>query len=259
MEHKEDIRHTNGKHGTPAIEVADLLIQYNQEIILENLNFEIEAGTITAIIGPNGAGKTTLLRAMLGLIPVNGGSVKFFGMAHKKKCHHLSGHHPDCVLHPAYVPQRFAFDRTFPLTVYEFLKLLPPSPKHTIHDVLQEVDMVGSEAKLLGHLSGGELQRVLIARAILQESSMMFLDEPVFGIDIAGAKTFYDLIRFLNRKHGVTIVLVSHEIDIVHKYADFVICLNKEMVCHGPPKEMLTAETLNNLYGKEVMLYEHKK
>jgi zinc transport system ATP-binding protein len=243
---------------TPAIEVAGLTLSYGGEEILSDLNFTIDSGTITAVIGPNGAGKTTLIKALLGLIPFEKGEVKLFGVPQgTKRCRHLYGHHSGC-LHPAYVPQRFTFDKTFPITVREFLELVPPSSRHTIGEVLKEVDMGGSERKLLRHLSGGQLQRVLIARAILHESNLMFLDEPLVGVDIAGTKTFYELIKFLNEKHGTTSVLVSHEIDVVYQYASNVICLNKKLICEGHPREVLDTATLHELYGKDVLMYEHK-
>jgi len=242
-----------------AVEVKNLSVAYNHEEVLTNLSFQIPSGSITAVIGPNGAGKTTLLRAMLNLIPIKSGSISIFGTMHDKRCRHLRGHHLGC-LHPGYVPQRFTFDKTFPITVYEFLDIaLPPEQKKSmIKKALKETGMLKQKDKLIGELSGGQVQRVLIARAILGDPKIIFLDEPAVGIDIGGEKTFYGLIKHLNEKHGTTCVLISHEIDVVYKFADQVICLNKKMLCQGVPEKILNAETLKRLYGEEVGLYEHK-
>lgn len=242
-----------------AIEVNNLVVGYNQEDVIDRISFSIDRGTITAIIGPNGAGKTTLLRAILGLIPVRQGTIKIFGTDIKKRCHHLRGHHAGC-LHPGYVPQRFTFDKTFPVTVNEFLELaLPPGEKKgRIDQALKEVGMLAHKNKIIGQLSGGQVQRVLIARSVLADPKLIILDEPAFGIDIGGEKTFYQLIEHLNKVHGSTCVIVSHEIDIVYKFADQIICLNKKMICQGVPEKVLTAETMKKVYGEEITLYKHK-
>ena len=228
---------------TPAIEVRNLTVSFYGETILSDLSLQIPAGKIAAVIGPNGSGKTTLLRALLGLVRAEQGEILFFGEETGKK-----------KIQMAYVPQYFGFDRTFPITVREFLELVPKRGGHTIEEVLREVNMVESKNRLLGTLSGGELQRILIARAVLKEADIMFLDEPILGVDIAGIKKFYELIGFLNKKHKTTIVLVLHEIDAVYNYAEHVVCLNRSVVCAGRPHEVLTTETLKQLYGKETEL-----
>jgi len=242
-----------------AVEVRNLTVSLNHERILKNLSFNIPAGSITAIIGPNGAGKTTLLRAMLNLIPIENGTIKIFGSVKDKTCRHLRGHHLSCI-HPSYVPQRFMFDKTFPITVNEFLEfaLRPGQQKDRIDEALKEIGMLESKDKLLGTLSGGQVQRVLIARALVTEIEIIFLDEPGAGIDIGGEKNFYELIKHLNEKHGSTCILISHEIDIVSKYAHQVICLNKKLICQGVPEKILTAETLKKLYGEDITLYGHQ-
>ena len=251
------MKHLN--KSVPAIEVKNLTVSYNHEEVLKNLNFKIEPGTVTAIIGPNGAGKTTLIRAILSLIPVQKGEISIFGKSTKERCRHIRGHHAGC-LHPGYVPQRYSFDKSFPVTVEEFLALaLPPEKKKgAINTALHEVGMQKEKNKLLGELSGGQVQRVLIARAVLGDPKIVFLDEPSFGIDLVGERTFYELIDHLNKKHGTTCILVSHEIDVVYKFADQVICLNKQMLCHGAPQKVLNAETMKKVYGEEVSLYKHK-
>jgi len=241
-----------------AIEVKNLTVAYNQEPVLNNISFNIPKKSIAAIIGPNGAGKTTLLRAMLGLIPVKSGSIKINTISHDKVCRHIRGHHGDCP-HPSYVPQRFSFDKTFPITVEEFMELAlrPKQPKSKIDAALKEIGMLKHKKMLIGNLSGGQVQRVLIARAILGDPDVIFLDEPEVGIDIGGEKTFYQIIKHLNEKHGTTCVLISHEIDIVYKFAKLVICLNKKLFCQGMPEQVLTPENLKKLYGEDVGIVKH--
>jgi len=252
------MNHSNKKN-INAVEVKNLTVSIDREPILKNLSFDIPAGSITAIIGPNGAGKTTLLRAMLNLIPIEKGTIKIFGNKGDKKCRHLRGHHLSCI-HPSYVPQRFMFDKTFPITVNEFLEfaLRPGQKKEKIDEALKEIGMHASKNKMLGTLSGGQMQRILIARALITEIELIFLDEPGAGIDIGGEKNFYELIKHLNEKHGSTCVLISHEIDIVFKYSHQVICLNKKLICQGVPEKILTVETLKKLYGEDIALYGHQ-
>ena len=187
---------------------------------------------------------------MLGLIPITKGEVFIFEKSIKEVRDKIG-----------YIPQRFSFDKTFPITVREFLCLSlldkEGQDKKIAHS-LKEVGMTKYEKKLLGQLSGGQLQRVLIARAILNEPELLFLDEPAAGIDIGGERTLYELIRHLNQEHGVTVIMVSHEIDIVLKYATEVICLNKKMICRGKPHTVLNQDTLTKLYGQEVGVYEHE-
>jgi len=110
----------------------------------------------------------------------------------------------------------------------------------------------------LGSLSGGQLQRVLIERAMLGDPKILFLDEPAAGIDIGGERTFYELVLHLHREHRSTVVIVSHELDVVANYANHVLCLNRKLVCQGKPEQALSPETLRELYGKEVALYHHR-
>ncbi len=232
----------------PAIQVKNLTAKYGDLIILDKLSFSIENNSICAVIGPNGSGKTTLLKAMLGLIPFSGEVL-------------ILNNKPSAVRpNLAYVPQRFTFDKTYPITVAEFLKLsLDNGHKNAdVNIYLKEVGLLNSEKKLLGELSGGQLQRILIARALVNEPKIIFFDEPAAGIDISGERNFYDLIKHLNQEHGLTVVLVSHEIDIVFQYATQVICLNKKLICTGRPQKVINNETLKSLYGQDIALYHHK-
>ncbi len=226
--------------------VKNLTVKYGHHLILDNLSFTILEKSITAIIGPNGSGKTTLLKAMLDLIPFQG-TVRILGTSLRQARSDIG-----------YVPQRFSFDTSFPITVTEYLTLAQKKKNQSAIDTqLEEVDMRDRSQQLLGELSGGQLQRVLVAKALLNQPRILFLDEPAAGIDIGGERNFYELIQHLNQTHGVTILVVSHEIDIVYKYATQVLCLNKRMLCMGKPREILTSDTLRQLYGQEASLYQH--
>jgi zinc transport system ATP-binding protein len=231
----------------PAIlEVEDLTVQFPGCTALDRISFTIEKEAIIAVIGPNGSGKTTLLKAILGLIPFQG-NVRVFSKPIRQ------------VLPQAgYVPQRFAFDATFPLTVEEFINLTCRKPeKLPAGGILDEVGMAEFKGKLIGELSGGQLQRVLLAHALLHRPRILFLDEATSGIDIEGLSDFYSTIQRLNREHGVTVMMVSHEISMVYKFTDRIICLNRDLISHGETRTALTAEVLKKLYGDSADLKTH--
>ncbi|MDD4931474.1 MAG: metal ABC transporter ATP-binding protein [Candidatus Colwellbacteria bacterium] len=211
--------------------------------IVSDVSFSAVEGEIIAVIGPNGAGKTTLMKAVLGLVPYNG-KISVFGEEHKKAAGKIG-----------YVPQRFSFDRSFPITVGEFLSL--SAPEGEVSRFLEETGMIRFRDRQLGSLSGGETQRVLITRAVMGHPKLLLLDEATSGVDIEGVRDFYEMIRFVRDNYGMTILMVSHEINAVSKLADKVICLNRNMVCHGGPNEALTQEMMEKLYGSEVGLRGH--
>lgn len=234
---------------TPIIEVNNLTVQYDHHVVLDNLSFTIHEGELTAILGPNGSGKSTLIKAILGLVPVKQGTIKVFG----KPIHEV-------LSLIGYLPQRLVFDRTFPITVEEFLalSLQKDAPVTAINDVLGEVGLQSYKTNLLGELSGGQLQRILIARAILNQPKLLILDEPEAGIDIEAERNFYALIQHLDNEHGMTVVMISHEVDLVYDFAEQVICLNKDLVCHGVPRKVLTSEKLEELYGGGLAHHIHR-
>jgi zinc transport system ATP-binding protein len=224
------------------IEAKGVKVKLGKQEVLSELNFDIVEGAITMIIGPNGAGKTTLMKAILGLVE-HSGKIKVNAAVQGKL---------------GYVPQKFDFDRNFPITVSELLEFaLIEKVEGKIEAALAEVDMLEHADKKLGELSGGQLQRVLIARAIVNEPKLLFLDEPTAGIDSEGEQTFYEIIRHLNTHHGVTVVLISHEISIVYRYATQVLCLNRKLVCSGDPHDEVTREVLEKLYGKDSQFATH--
>lgn len=240
---KQSMKHSTNK---PVIEAHNVTISLGRKPVVNNVSFKLNQGEIASIVGPNGAGKTTLVRAILGLIPYTG-TIRLFGKQPKKMIKHVG-----------YVPQKFSFDPSFPLNVHEFLSLtLHKNDHERIVNALEEMEVKNTMYKMLGDLSGGQLQRVLIARALLHNPRILFLDEPTAGVDMEGARTFYEIIEHLNSSHDVTIVLISHEINMVYKFATYVLCLNKDLYCKGVPKETITQEMLQKLYGKNVQLKAH--
>ncbi|OGX05201.1 MAG: hypothetical protein A3G87_06845 [Omnitrophica bacterium RIFCSPLOWO2_12_FULL_50_11] len=231
----------------PVIEVQHLSVTFNGRTVLSDLNFTLREGEIAALLGPNGSGKTTLIRTVLGLVPYRG-RVLIYGRPVQ-----------DALRNIGYVPQKFEFDRTVPITVGEFLRMpFPRISRRKILRVLHEVDLKDYEDRPMGPLSGGQMQRVLMARSLVNDPSLLLLDEATSEVDTAGAKSFYEIISHLRTVHRTTVVLVSHEIQMVYKFADQIVCLNRDLICFGRPKEAITKEVLEKLYGKEVHFKEHQ-
>lgn len=236
---------------SPILEVKNLSVTKGDHKILEKISFNVEKGDTLAVIGPNGAGKTTLFKAILNLTPYDG-TVRW---STNTKI--------------GFVPQKLYVDDDLPLTTLEFLELKESGRK----DILESLNAVGLNNKdnytdsfekhilnsKLGHLSGGELQRVLIAWSLLGNPNVLLFDEPTSGVDVVGEETVYTMLNHLKKERGMTILLISHELEIVHKFTNKVLCLNKESVCFGPPAEALNKKTIEKLFGEEVNYYEHGK
>jgi zinc transport system ATP-binding protein len=237
-----------------ALRLTDVSVSLGGRAILERVTFEPAVGHLNAIIGPNGAGKTTLLRAILGLLPYSGRIEWGSSEAGKP-------------LRAGYVPQRLDFDRGIPMTVLDFMCAgLQQTPvwlghsarsRRLTHACLERVGGTGWEKKPLGRLSGGELQRVLLAMALSNDPDILLLDEPVSGADVAGEQLFCDLLGSLQETRQYTMLLVSHDLSIVTRHAQYVVCLNKTVKCCGRTVETLTAENLKVLYEHDVGLYAH--
>ena len=228
------------------IEVNNLSVSFSGNAILRDVTFGIERGEVVSIIGPNGSGKTTLVRAMLGLVEHRGRAM----LDARPLAQQTSK--------VGYVPQRFDFDRTFPLSVKEFLELTAARPDaEWRQEVLREFSVGALLKQKLGTLSGGQMQRVLIAGALMKQPEVMILDEPTSGVDVEGVASFYELIRHINKEHSITVLLISHEINMVFATSTKVVCLNKDLVCCGDPKQVVTSETLEKLYGADHELRRH--
>ena len=239
------------------LSVKNLSVRYQSFEALSNISFDLNRGDIAIIIGPNGAGKTTLLKAILDLLP-HKGEAKIFG----KEIHEISREERTRI---GYVPQKVDITKNFPITVRELLSL---SIKKIYTDKKEEKDKIEKYLdllhishladKIVGELSGGQQQRFLIARALIFSPEILFLDEPFAGIDIQGEETFYDFITYMNKEYGITSLLVSHDVTVVEKIANKVICLNRTLICEGKPDEVLSEEKFEELYGKEAGLFKHK-
>lgn len=237
----------------PILKVADLHVSFGPEDVISGLDFEVKNGEVVAIVGPNGAGKSVLFRALLNLIP------------HKGEIHWKHG------IKLGYVPQKLYIEPGFPLSVGEFLYFKSKSHAN-ITKALESVgikDMAHIHAgetishhshfldQQLGFLSGGELQRVLIAWAIIDNPGVLLFDEPTAGIDIGGEETIYNLLHDLQKKRKLTVLLISHDLNIVYKYANTVLCINKHQLCFGEPSLVLDPKSLSSLYGGEAKFYAH--
>ncbi|ODN30188.1 metal ABC transporter ATP-binding protein [Fervidobacterium thailandense] len=214
------------------LRVEDLTVKLGEVEILRDVSFNVTRGEFVGIIGPNGAGKSTLIRAILGQVPYSG-YVGIYGSV-------------------GYVPQLPTFNREFPLTVYEFVKLPVRKErdwKEKVEKALESVGMKEFGSKLVGQLSGGQFQRIALARAIVSQPDILLLDEPESGIDEMGKAKFYDLIDELRETRGVTIIMVSHDIGLIFKKCTTIMCLNKTLHCHGPSKEISPLE-IKRLFGE---------
>lgn len=224
---------------SPLLEVTDLSVRINHASILEKVSFRVAEGDVMALVGPNGAGKSTLFRALLGLIPYKG-TITWHG---------------DIKI--GYVPQKLSIEHDFPISVDEFIKLKGAKDKE-MHDVLASVGLPSDiHQRPLGVLSGGEFQRVLIAWALVGSPNVLLFDEPTAGIDIGGEETIYQLLHQLQDVHGFTIILISHDLNVVYQYATNVLCINKKMICFGEPNDVLDPKSLAQLYGGEAKFYHH--
>ncbi len=232
------------------VSVKNLTVKYpkiNYDAI-KDINFELPKGKILMVIGPNGSGKSTLIKAILGLIESEG-SVQVFGNRVEKEYHQIG-----------YLPQNFNFDRSFPITVEEFLKIslaecsceeCLSNPKKSIVKALSQVGAKNILNSMLSEISGGQLQRVLLAKSIIHSPKLLILDEPEAGIDTSGEISFFNLISKMVKEKDMTAILVSHELDYVKKYADLVLVINKKVLAFGPVDKVLRKTTISKLYGNE--------
>lgn len=234
---------------SPILRVRDLTVIKDEHVILDKVGFDVEKGETVAIIGPNGAGKTTLFKAILGLIPYHGEVVWGEGVK------------------VGYVPQKLYVENDLPLNTREFLSYKDKNNKNIIealyavglNDKNNYIDSFEKHIlkSRLGNLSGGELQRVLIAWSLLGNPNVLLFDEPTSGVDVVGEETVYTMLDHLKKERNLTILLISHELEIIHKFTDKVLCLNKENICFGPPEEIDSKDVMNKLFKEEVHFFRH--
>jgi zinc transport system ATP-binding protein len=230
------------------LSVKDLKVTINEHLILDNISFDLKRGESLAVIGPNGAGKSVLLKSILGLIPYQGNVLWKPGIK------------------IGYVPQRLSIEAELPLTTKEFFQTKSVTEK----EIIPALESVGFDTRedthsfkdhvlnnKLSNLSGGEIQRVLIAWALINSPDVLLFDEPTSGVDISSENTIYSLLEKMQSESKLAMILISHELQVVYKYSTNVLCLNKERVCFGPPLSVLNKNVLEKLYGKDKSYVEH--
>lgn len=228
----------------PILNLEQLCVSIGRRAIIDNISLKLEAGEIVSLIGPNGAGKTTLVRTILGLIKPSSGRLK-----------------KRAGLRIGYMPQRLHLEKTIPLTVQRFLRMTQHVSAADIDQALQQVGAQRTAQRPLQGISGGELQRVLLARALLRKPHLLVLDEPAQGVDINGQAELYRLIAKLRDELGCAVLMVSHDLHLVMSSTDRVICMNHHICCSGHPEHISNDPAYQELFGLEeaegLALYAH--
>ncbi|MEM1255476.1 MAG: metal ABC transporter ATP-binding protein [Cyanobacteria bacterium P01_H01_bin.21] len=249
----------------PVLVVNELTVYRETYAAVQNVSFTVPAGMDTAIVGPNGAGKSTLIQAILGILPRRSGEVFVLGQPLSPK-----GRLPAEVRQQiAYLPQNFLFDRRIPITVKELIGLgwdrlgiqLPwaggGARRQAVQQALAQVDAWHLRRKFMSALSGGELKRVLLAYCLVRPRRLLILDEAPAGLDVRNESEFYRLLHQLKKEQGWAILQISHDLDMVRRSCDRVLCLNRTLLCQGTPDHSLTPENLSLAYGSEFVRYHH--
>lgn len=231
---------------SPLLTLTDVNLTLDKKSLLESVNLQLNAGEIMTIVGPNGAGKTTLLRVALGLQKPTSGKVKI-----------ADG------ITVGYVPQKLHIDPTFPITVKRFLALAVCVEHCDVKRLLKDVGAEHVIDSPLQNLSGGELQRVLMARALMREPDILVLDEPVQGVDVHGQVELYELISRVRTERNCAILMVSHDLHLVMSSTDRVLCLNRHICCTGTPEVVVNDPAYTELFGpyaaRHLAIYIHDK
>ena len=252
------------------LQIESFSVSNGTTLAVDNINFNVKEGDLLGILGPNGAGKTTLFRAILGLQKYQG-KMNLFG--------HGKEFHSELVPLIGYVPQKFNLESNFPATVFDIISMGKISEKKLgsamsllkksnqkyyksievsnnddkVHEVLKIVGLESLRDRRIGELSGGEQQRTLIAKAIVNEPPLLILDEPVTGIDVEVQKKFYDLLKNINEEKKITIVWASHDLSAISNLANKVACMNKKLFFHGQNDEFFSNEDLLKTYTESAM------
>jgi ABC-type Mn2+/Zn2+ transport system ATPase subunit len=246
--HEPIIRFDHASFGFPGV------------IALKDISLSINTGEFLGVIGPNGSGKTTLCRAVLGLMAPIEGHLHIFDCA----CDELRCHHRAKI---GYLPQKGAVDRNFPVTVLEtvmmgrygalgLFKRPGPKDQEIAIESLTHVGMERHKDTALGHLSGGQQQRVFIARALAQQPKVLLLDEPTTGLDITAQHNVIELVEHLHDELGLTVLLITHDINMIRSRVDRLVLLKTRLYAAGPPADVLKPEILSEVYGKELVITE---
>ncbi|MCV2888566.1 ATP-binding cassette domain-containing protein [Ruegeria aquimaris] len=230
---------------SPVITARDLSIRLDGREVLRNISMTVEPAEIVTIVGPNGSGKSTFLRALIGAVPLASGRVE-----------RAAG------LRIGYVPQKLALDAALPMTVRRFLSLPRRISDDLVTEAMSRAGVPGLENRQMTDLSGGQFQRVLLARAILERPHLLLLDEATQGLDQPGAAAFYQRIEEVRRDLGCAVVMVSHDLHVVMAASDRVLCLNGHICCEGAPEVVADAPEYRALFGTgtkgTLALYRHQ-
>jgi len=242
-----------GSAGVSPLAAFKVTVAYRNTPVLTDLNFEVPAGTLTAIVGPNGAGKSTLIKTALGLVRPLTGHFEFFSKSFREVDGRVS-----------YVPQRTSVDWDFPVTSLDVVCMglyrkigwfRPVRARHRKRamEALAEVGMQDYAKRQISQLSGGQQQRVFLARALVQDAELFLMDEPLAGVDVATEKTIINTLHRL-RDQGKTAMVVHHDLDTVNEYFDRVLLLNQHIIAEGASEEVMTPENLKQAYGGKLLI-----
>ena len=228
----------------PLINVEGLVVKLGNTIVLRDINLKIGPKEIVTIVGPNGAGKSTFLRSIIGVVRPDRGLI-----------------HIKAGLRIGYVPQRLQADPALPLTVLRFLSLPHKVSQNNLEEALFHSETTGLINKKIYELSGGELQRVLLARALLNRPQLLILDEANQGLDHLGSISFYNQIELIRSKLECAVLMVSHELHVVMGASDRVVCINGHVCCHGSPEQVASSPEYHALFGSDaegvMAIYRH--
>lgn len=232
----------------PIVQVENLSASYRKNKVLYDVSFEVQPGSLTGIVGPNGAGKSTLIKTMLQLHPILTGSVTFYGLPFKQAKKRIG-----------YVPQRGSVDWDFPTNALDVVTMglygqigwfKRPTSRHKqmAYEALEKMGMADYAERQISQLSGGQQQRVFLARALVQNADLYFMDEPLVGVDAATERAIMDILRELKAK-GKTVMVVHHDLQTVEDYFDHVLLLNRTVLHHGKTEDVFTKENIAETYG----------
>jgi manganese/iron transport system ATP-binding protein len=255
-----DRKHQHGDNdmdGTGTVTVKQLGVQYRLVEALKDVSVDIQPGRLTGIIGPNGAGKSTLIKAMLGLVPMTGGTALYKGKPLMEQLETV-----------AYVPQRSQIDWTYPATVWDvvlmgrvrktgWFRRFSTVSRRLAAEALERVGMSDYRDRPIGQLSGGQQQRVFLARALTEEAEIFCFDEPLVGIDKKTEAIIFDIFHEL-AEAGKTLLVVNHDLGQAIANFDDLILLNRELIANGPRKQVLSADNLQRAYGGQVVFFSEE-
>lgn len=235
------------------VKVNDLTVAYREKPVLWDIDLEIPRGVMMAVVGPNGAGKSTLIKSLLEIIDPIAGEVKFFDMPYKKARKKIG-----------YVPQRESVDWDFPTTVLDvtlmgkygelgWVKRPSKNDKSEALEVLKKVGLDGFQDRQISQLSGGQQQRVFLARALMQDAEIYFMDEPFQGVDAKTEKAIIDVLKEM-KKRNKTLIVVHHDLQTIKEYFDWITILNIRLIDSGPVEKVYTIENLHKAYGATLQL-----